>query len=115
MFLFMCTVAFVAFIAAFMKHSHQSPRNHEPWSRGGAIKQAVSLTPQSSAQDLRVKALFVFADLWRVAVRPDVSGVHVDHGDFACLAEPSLLLLLPLPQQLICKQSCSRRDKEKLN
>lgn len=40
-------------------------------------------------------------------MRPDVSGVDVDHGDLAGLVEPRLLLLLL--QQLISKQRCSTK------
>lgn len=63
------------------------------------------LTPQSSAEDLRVEPLLVFSDLGRVAVRSDVGRVHVDHRDLPGLVEPRLLLLLF--QQLVGKQSCS--------
>lgn len=37
------------------------------------------LTPQSSAQDLRIKPLLVFADLWRVVLWPRVDRIDVDH------------------------------------
>lgn len=41
------------------------------------------LTPECRTQDLGVEALLVFADLRCVAVRPDVGGIDVDHGDFS--------------------------------
>lgn len=59
------------------------------------------LTPERSTQDFRVEALLVFADLRRVAVRPDVGRVDVDHGDLPGFVQPGLLLLLL--QQLIRK------------
>lgn len=40
-------------------------------------------TPECSTQDLRVEAFLVFADLRRVAVGSDVSGVDVDHRDLS--------------------------------
>lgn len=60
------------------------------------------LTPQSRAQDFGVEALLVLADLRRVAVRPDVGRVDVDHRDLPGLVEPRLLLLVL--QQLVSKQ-----------
>ncbi|KAF3836405.1 hypothetical protein F7725_028963 [Dissostichus mawsoni] len=48
----------------------------------------------SCTEDLRVEAFLVFADLGRVAVRPDVGRVNIDYGDLSGLVEPRLLLLL---------------------
>lgn len=37
------------------------------------------LTPQASAEDLSIELLFIFADLWGVALRSNVGGVDVHH------------------------------------
>lgn len=36
-------------------------------------------TPQGSTQDLGVKPLLVFANLWSVALGPSVGGIDIDH------------------------------------
>lgn len=64
------------------------------------------LTPQCRTQDLGVETLLVFADFWRVAVRPDIGGIDVNDGNFPCLVQSSLFLFLLVPQEFIREMSC---------
>lgn len=50
-----------------------------PFRNQDAIRSSAALTPQSSAQDLRIKPLLVFADLRRVVLWPCVDRIDVDH------------------------------------